>query len=1585
MVGLKKRVVLSVAAIAFAFALCACGRSGIHNGTLTAEDNRNMEVELLPGSSDHNPRRMVYYAYDYSAFSRVDDFTVVPMATETQPDSARKDALTLTVDTLGANRRVNIDCAPLDGFLVHLRFDPGQWQVDGVGVLNPYPEGTGYVCFTDILEPGLLAIATAPVGDARPQASGHVAEVVMIPSGAKRGVSAFPAPGPNNVMAMVPFCQGSTAPPTIRCIANMNYRLDGEFGDWTSKDGVLSPGLEQQRYEFSNCTHDVKLSNFGQTLGWNVGNQSVDAYDSMNLSWTERLVGDYDNNGTVTLADITPVGTLFDGLPTIEDNSEPPLQMAQSVSFEIGNSAQSTFFKMMSTPAWRGQLAHIVESYYFCDPSDTAPSPNYVFDLDTYEADPETLLDHGLTHVKNAVDCFWDGLVRDYYNWDNSDPADGVPNAFYTFPDLPGGVPTWSAPGDTLPMHYHLNEIISGFKAWTVLSTEAGQFNPIAPPASAMQVFYQSRYGERGVPVYIDQPWDDEEGLERIRKADLSAALADLKSFELDALQGLPGTFDVIIAPYAFVPQSPLNPNGIEYGVMTRLRDVLHAQPAQYGPQYRDAASPDNDGTANDGTPNGTPPNLTGDGLVSVTNEGLIFTFSYNQGYNLDEWHQWADDGVRYALYASSSAATVWSSPPVRVWNKGTANDQYVGNLGTVAFTFGAGEAGGILNQPGTTVYLGLRLLDATGQVIEYNHPAGHWPRNETPLSYLISSFRPFGPQYRVNGTPKDDNDPADPNLTEGCESVERIGLNKDFRVSFHDADQVVENSFGIVWGSDEVEYSLYGTQNAEVVLNPALLFAPENQLDTWTEAPEAPGDIQTHNFHTDVGLAAGLWYMGIRARDPDAAALPEYYGTLQGQNEEYCTVDATPDPNAPYFIPHTGLYQAQPGGIGLDQPIIEVFPLDHAFEVRFAPAVDPPVVWDQEFLTYYCFYSINQFSRLDTLAYQVSGLLDDLPVNIGVVKKDIRFADFGGGGLPGGGYDPEKYSIVAHRTRSGSPLNPNDVYCVYVAARDLPSFESDVVASSENYAIYDGAHAYRPGPDAGLVLTTPPLDLHAGIAVGDIESDGNIESDPTGVFLVYPYGLTSGGSIGSEVLLKYHEFPAGNPGAALWNIANGQTRTFESFGPTSGPQVKLDFARDDEGKPSVLPDNFRQAMCSYCGVDQASGSWPYFDVDAVSLEYLGSGLWQESVMPKPTSLPQWENATAVTALTYQSYVGETLQPNVRTIGWVFGDYAFGTDPIWADGRLMYYDFPNSPLLPPVQLFGGSFAFDGSWPSNAFGSDIVARSLGIYPHGYGAGWFPFMTAQNTRGNAMFYLANTLLDPFDPNIYGTPFQRVQLYGATNPSAFGGGTGGFTGPVDLASILPDLGGLPAAPLVGPNSLDVARSLTTPGDYFVYVAYNNGPTLGDHDPGTGLNVAYGVQHGGQLASSFTADNAHLVDGEYSFAAMAQAPNDQVDLRVMPGRKNSNFPMQGLGCVAISNGRRMNFHETIGQQGTLSWNPEYSGSSPLEDGKIAWAKLAYLPGSQDVPYILYSIGSARLPDPDPDKYVVGYEIKLWRRGGWD
>lgn len=567
--------------------LCSCGGGGKHlapvpdPGSNVVTQVPREAIEFLPAPAGHGLKVPVVYSYDYSGFPSQQGFTIVPMADEFTPKSVTSASdFTMLVSDTPAGKRINIAAKGSSSSLIHLRYDPTIWQVDGIGIMNPFPDSEDCVSFSRVAEDGLAIIYAIPTDSSSASiANGDFASVFLKPKDAARTMSAG-APEGENVMAIGFLVTGSPVP-TVETFGAVYYNLDGhvaganelDYGNYSSKDGLLSTD-EYFPYAYDNGLHDIYCSYFGSTF-----TRGGD-FPTLRLIWTERMVGDYDQNGEVNLSDITPIALL--GMPDDDAHAQGVL-INGLVNGEIENMLENQL-----NPLWLNESPKILYSYrhYTTDWPEPASFYSWV-GVD----DP---LVPGSTWARTGVDGFYDGYIADWKNWDHELPLDGIPDDYYDGHDTgPGGPYYYTNPGDVTSIDYHFQERIDGYKIWTVHNDNGDYFDPSSPPSDTNMNILSISRDFTGPGGYNTRPWIDGVGLEKFQKADISHLLTE-GSFIFNEL----GWYDVMVAPFALIDGNE------SYGVVTRLRKVVEyfvdTTNDFYGPVYPGMTDDSEEGIVDD-------------------------------------------------------------------------------------------------------------------------------------------------------------------------------------------------------------------------------------------------------------------------------------------------------------------------------------------------------------------------------------------------------------------------------------------------------------------------------------------------------------------------------------------------------------------------------------------------------------------------------------------------------------------------------------------------------------------------------------------------------------------------------------------------------------------------------------------------------------------------------------------------------------------------------------------------------------------------------------------------------------------------
>lgn len=761
------------------------------------------------GSSPEGKRLMqvVDYSYDYSAYPAVEGLTLVPMDTETQPAPVGTGDYRVRVEAQGKSRVAILSAGtqapsqPEARIFTHFRFDPAQWQVEGVGHLNPWPQAPGFLPLVHLAEPGLLILVNQPQGLTGAQApQGDFAKVFLKP--AARFVS-------NYDLFQLSLTESEIG--TVWYAFGENPLNDGEIKTGKTclfTDGILGDDIEQAQVDLSKdgdivTAGDLPASSLqlqdSQLEGWKDNLEYTGStWHPITLSFTENLPGDYDNNGYVSINDITP----------LSPGSDWPMG---DYYYSLRGTHQTEETAWFSTKAF---LENRILGLVYPDDADGITINNFWF-LDKGStgawSHPDYFVDYpALTPACNAVDGNWDGYVRDFLNWEYNPGHNGLDGKFDLLCD-PDPRKCSYHPGDIAPISIHLNEALSGYQVWVVPTG----CNPGSTGSVLIKTLYRgydqnqhpsnepypfslggdnylsvSRYGLYNADgtVIPDEPYDGvysdpNEPLwdyDYMRKARIRILFNTAQSF-FGLTQTNPpdshywGDYDIVVRPYYLHHEYNGNtPSG--YTVIfgdtpiqsTRFSNVVqyHAPVVNsndhYGPQYRPTT---------ESAPFSCPPN--NGGIVSIQQSSqpdcdpqfdLDVTVKAACDISVDENNVpiWDNTQVNYIVYAYYSLDYQSSTPPPAnvIFESGHVLDT-VGNIdywsknanGDISFTLRINKNDDYLkskllvaplDQVGKRIWFGIRASEYAfippSPHIEYDAPGSLYQSPNTniiPLDVL--------------------------------------------------------------------------------------------------------------------------------------------------------------------------------------------------------------------------------------------------------------------------------------------------------------------------------------------------------------------------------------------------------------------------------------------------------------------------------------------------------------------------------------------------------------------------------------------------------------------------------------------------------------------------------------------------------------------------------------------------------------------------------------------------------------------------------------------------------------------------------
>jgi hypothetical protein len=1531
-----------------------------------------------------------HFTYSTAGYPTADSCSVVPLRDEFTPDEANKAQYQLAVEGSATAKVAKLSTTGSSQILLHFRYDPNQWEVAGVGSLNPWPGSKEFLPVATAVEPGVLLLANRPV-NAGSSARGQFAQVNLVPRGSKAGRN-IPAPAGKDSTGMLWHATGDPNNTFIEFHGSLNYRLDGKLGDINenfvssqlvsgSRDGDLT-GDELTDSSNDDLVHSAVVDDLGCTYA------TDDAWPAgFHARWSEQLNGDYDNNGWVTINDITPVGINW------ADGATRPY-WAQRAMRGIAASGDSDFLdlkKAMTATSTTWPLSgQIVNAFWFYDATPAVqtdnPSASTAGDLYNYDV--------AKTPISNGLDGNWDGYVFDYNNWDSQDPAN--PGTTSKYDDLANG---WYHPGDLTPIGRHLGDQLGGYRVFTC-QRDSANYDPdadlvttyAAPPTEGSGVTNIRNY-KRTAGTATPSAWDgssypapivyDIPGSQFIKgQVDFNLQAADFAttSGTTDA------DYDILVYPYVYVGGQT------HYGVPSRFEQVFHYRYDNLGPKYVAAQLGSTAGASAVGL-RLKPGGLTNQGDINIISPAPDFNQFQLTYYNADDvvpsvhritgaaelaWgRSAAKQHVTYELYASNSQGDVFDHL-IRTWIEGagttTEPDVPVGDdneLRAKTIDLSTDDEGLTLTN-GATLWFGLRALENDGSPIYEYSVSGSTPAPNTKTRYveLGAASRIFGPEYGNDGTLQPGTDTSDKGILTDSNGAQQLGSQSAFKLRYWNADDV-DNSAGTpVWGATAVIYALYASTTDST--GAALFGDSGNRLFTWAEGQASGGQLTTaehavtsNSLQREVSLDLAAFtaqldlntpghalYFGIRAFKPDGSTL-EYTNTTIAANTAVKSLTLN-DTLAPYFLadepgsPPT--YSASTPAT--DDAVRYSIPYDHSIAVYYNRAIDPPVYDPEAELTYHCFWAPGNVT-IDP---------EDPGANATEVlpAQTISYADT----LDSTGqWNRENYCFVIDD--SGAGLTPGDSYNFYIYAEDAnspPNRTQNTTTASQTTTDFS---------NVGVDLASS-LKQAAGGVVGDMSGDAGV------VTLLYPYATVddTGGLDRDYAELRYEELTNGSlstrvtendilHSAAAMPPAQPQPA---AQGLDASNQTTLDFVRELNGEPSTL-GGFRRATIGYEGTVGYTGGFPQIK-SLMSNRRQGPGSWSTPVLHT-----QAEESGGLTCLSSGclssnfNYKAASWQ-NLNLLSWAVEWTPDDNDPFPGDVRFKTATSPSGFNPSSYSVMETAHGYKTSYQTG-WNTDLISRQAGVTI----SGGVPNLVGTST-GNRLYLLADSA--PENPQQVTHQHQTLMLFDTADGSSWSG--------TDLmyGSPLPNLN-LSAPSMVGPVSLEVTRSQSGATNH-VYVAYCNAAADEGTNLANGLRIACSDQPlGGSSTWSWaTSSTVGIISNTFRYHPQGSEPsNDIVDLRVKTGAKASDYQFDRLGCAYINGDGSLELAETNGTGTTATWGKITIGTDPnypnaIDRGLFRWVKLAYFDADASGPglpkaYVMYSIKTSQTPAPGL------YAIRLW------
>lgn len=560
-------VLLSVTIGVIALA-AACGKRqirGNYSGEYGIASITANHVEYIASSSEANGLKVpVFYDYDYSQYPSTRGISVVPMQDDFNPISPGDVEISFRTSESSDEIVAHIESTAKTVIHAHVRYDPTKLEVQGVSGKDVNDGSADFLFLSAIPTPGVLVLYSLQVDHRNTPLSNSTntfADVIFKP--AHRGPSAIDGPPSGVETHKVVWYKNDVDDPPILFTGATQNCLDGQFGKSNSRNGLLNDN-EFDKPVPDNCLQDVTLSAFGTTFVLGRDNP----HDYLTLRWTERLVGDYDNDGQVSVADLTPLALCY-------GEADEQFYAQSGVVDRNKVSLIKLPLKMRDFQWLYASNNREIYSYYFFDQEAFPILPGFIRDYSSQGA-------HGMSHRDNALDGFRDGFIRVYKNhkYNSSNPSP-LPEGYFDMP-----YEKRYHPGDVAPVGIHYLERIDGYKIWTMpSSSNYGQdgnrewHNHTEYPDIVLAKVLERK-------DYEDRPWLTEaQGVPymQFRKAELQHSFSTY-DFAISPYQQHSGWYDIVIEPFVHGSVAPEDvPTTI---LRSSARLVEEVDPDPFGPAY---------------------------------------------------------------------------------------------------------------------------------------------------------------------------------------------------------------------------------------------------------------------------------------------------------------------------------------------------------------------------------------------------------------------------------------------------------------------------------------------------------------------------------------------------------------------------------------------------------------------------------------------------------------------------------------------------------------------------------------------------------------------------------------------------------------------------------------------------------------------------------------------------------------------------------------------------------------------------------------------------------------------------------------
>jgi hypothetical protein len=1494
-------------------------------------------------------RQQIEFRYDTASYPAVDGFTIVPMAegTEALPGTG---GLTLATRSEGAKKVLSITASNAEKVRFHVRYDAAAWSVDQVKRFNAFGTGRQFISLATVVEPGLLLIRSIPVDQpASLRANGLVAEITMSPGGRTASNSAVTGDSGYGILWHLGIHQHSDhSLYPVRSLGTYHQRLDGVtsgsdgsgFGFLGAKDGTLDSTEAGLTCTDAQLQDAVLLDTSDLEHPAAYAMQTYDATDwqPFTLRWTERLPGDYDNNGEVNDNDITPIGMMMTNNPPVVVSGK---WYGQEAAKDAATGSEDNLkanidpqFSYTDPPPdelhfpWTF-FSHDINGFYYFDslndprlPSisgwDNTPltRPLNPFlpahttftggGVNPYHPDPQDPSHiyprYGYNDTVSGLDSFQDGVAWDYANlWD---PLHG---GWGQIDELNNN--NWH-PGEVAIIGKHLYQTISGYQVYCVHADGS----PEDTTSRLVRMYYRdpnlSEAGVRRLNLagggyfdangYPDKPWNNEppgmSNLAYCRKAEFTLWFNDYTTFFVDGTSPANGAYDIVLRPYYYNELAQT----IQYGTTTRLRHVVTvSKPVTtddgYGPQYNrdDLASPPGPNTSNI-----PPEGVVQDGVVQSNQ--FTFTVQAIDADDVDINGQWytppAGEAVYYKVYAYYSA-TYDGTDPNLVFNEDNVVQQrletqairYVDTSTTphrhyvqIPVTLLPNNQQGLpTNSPGKRIWFGVRCYESrTSAHPEYATPSDPDGTPNTQITSVVVQDQL--PPYFVD------------RLKPGQSTAQFLaltqypnGLNGPLSLDqFYLDTSMVPYGDGIEIGFNPAVDPPYYDLSRPVTYDLYICSTPFTDIN----------DPNKHPLHV-TALTKTLTYTDYY--DPTTNTPVDPLGDGPKLARQAYEFKLGIDPSGAPIIPGKSFYCAVVASDAASPP-------NQSLKFASEPVWSTRALPGGELL-------VDNFTDSDSVQV-VGALAIDRARPVGLsFTSDVHVL----------------YPVAA---ASGQDCNDLNYERWPGGVRNLSLRDQRIVQTSDPLSFQPNP---PPPPPAPPVPQDLPFGLHGRSSLdfklarsGGTGTDTILARDINGVPTPV---MTYSGVQGSVVLAPWQLETGIRSGAAPtpWQITEHRYPVSAGgVGGTDGPAI---------------------------------ASYMYYRVPGPN--------------PNDPNTPYiWQN---------QDYVLSWEQESQGYLAWASPKQ---TNPQGA--WLRQVRNPDSTLTPgfwPVGQVPGepfaTFANTGffGYSMSPRGTDVILRQLGrrieqgppmVGPTAGQAG--------DPYGNVIFALGSSP----HYNWFGgsnSQWNRVLLSWSTAPEQ----TWLPAQPVNLIAQLQALNfTTPPLETIGANGLEAVRTGPTSDACNIYVAFFNALQNEGKDDGHGLRIAAAaLADKGQVLTNWSipSNAATMIDPKASLATIVEdglspaGTVNQVDLRRKPSTSGGASRFVGLGCAYISRGIDLYLSESGGD--SAAWtkvSPAYSAQyddHPIDEGAIYWVRFDYLDDGR--PYVLYAINKG-LFNPD-------YQIRMW------